>query len=220
MPTFTEVEELVGRASQRIERRIGEAKALAAQGVKAQNEAEELSATVISCEEAVAFLNSFADERQTEVQKKVESLVTHGVQTIFGNDMTFHVISEQKANRTEVSFSLRSMMGDEIVETPILDARGGGVAAVVGFLLRLIVTMLRDDRPLLVMDETFAQLSSDYEPRLAEFMRELVDQTGVQILMVTHSEVYSEHADKVYRFGQKKGETTVAIAGEDDTSDD
>jgi ABC-type cobalamin/Fe3+-siderophores transport system ATPase subunit len=220
MSTFAAVEEMVGRASQRIERRIGEAKALAAQGQKSQQEAEEYKAQVIACEEAVAFLNSFADERQTAVQKKIETLVTHGVQTIFGDDMTFHVISEQKANRTEVTFSLRSMMGDETVETPILDARGGGVAAVVGFLLRLIVTMLRDERPLLVMDETFAQLSADYEPRLAEFIRELVDQTGVQILMVTHSEVYSEHADKVYRFGQKKGETTVALASEVDTPDE
>lgn len=220
MSTFTEVEELVGRASQKIERRIGEAKALAAQGQKAQAEAEEFKAQTIACEEAVAFLNSFADERQNAVQKQIEQMVTHGLQTIFGDDLTFHVISEQKANRSEVTFSLRSMMGDEVVETPILDARGGGVAAVVGFLLRLIVTMLRDDRPLLVMDETFAQLSADYEPRLAEFIRELVDQTGVQILMVTHSEVYSEHADKVYRFGQKKGETTVALAHEADTPDE
>lgn len=207
MTSLTEVESLVATAGRRLERRIGEAKALARSGKESQAQAAEAEATMIACEEATAFLNSFADERQAKVQNQIETLVTHGVQTIFGDDLTFHVLSEQKANRTEVSFSLRSSMGEETVETPILDARGGGVAAVVGFLLRLIITLLREDRPLLVLDETWAQLSSDYEPRLAEFVKELVDQTGVQILLVTHSDAYTEHADKAYRVTQKKGVT-------------
>lgn len=220
MLTLGEVEAQVARAERNFERRVGEAKALAAQGKQAQQQALDAKELVVACEEATAFLNSFADERQAKVQKQVETLVTHGVQTIFGEELSFHVISEQKANRSEVSFSLRSMMGDQVVETPILDARGGGVAAVVGFLLRLIVTLLRDDRPLLVLDETFAQLSADYEPRLAEFIRELVDQTGVQIVMVTHSTAFSEHADKVYTFGQKQGQTTVALEADADTADE
>lgn len=215
MGTVTEVEDKVARAERILERRIGEAKSLAAQGKTAQQQAAEAKAQVIACEEATAFLNSFADERQAKVQQQVEDLVTHGVQTIFGDGLTFHVLSEQKANRAEVHFVLRSSMGDQTVETPILDARGGGVAAVIGFLLRLIVTMLREERPLLVLDETFAQLSADYEPRLAEFLRELVDRTGVQILMVTHSESFSEHADKVYRFGQKEGQTSIVLEGEE-----
>lgn len=219
MTSLTEVEGKVARAERIFERRVGEAKALAQQGKQAQQQAEDAKELVISCEEAVAFLNSFADARQEKVQRQVEDLVTHGVQTIFGDGLTFHVISEQKSNRTEVHFVLRSLMGDQTVETPILDARGGGVAAVIGFLLRLIVTLLREDRPLLVLDETFAQLSADYEPRLAEFLRELVDRTGVQILMVTHSESFSEHADKVYRFGQQKGETSVVLEGEADTDE-
>lgn len=217
MTSIKDVEASLARAERRFDQRVGEARALAAQGQRAQEEAASLEETMVACEEAVAFLNSFADERQDKVQRRIEELVTHGVQTIFGDDMTFHVISEQKASRTEVSFSLRSKMDDQVVETPILEARGGGVAAVIGFLLRLVITLLRDDRPLLALDETFAQLSADYEPRLAEFIRELVDQTGVQIVMITHSEAFSEHADKVYRFGQKDGKTTVALEAQSDT---
>lgn len=212
MTTFDSVSELLVRAERNLDRRIGEARALAAAGKQAMNQAEESKAMVVACEEATAFLNSFADERQTKVQRQIEELVTHGVQTIFGEGLTFHVISEQKANRSEVSFSLRSLMDDQVVETPILDARGGGVAAVVGFLLRLIVTLLRDERPLLVLDETFAQLSDSYLPALGSFIKELVDQTGVQILMVTHQDIFAEFADKVYRFDQKKGHTLIMDA--------
>lgn len=209
MSTLTQVEELVNRAERSLDRRIGEARALAAQGRKAQDQAEEAKAVVVACEEAVAFLNSFADERQSKVQNQIETIVTHGVQTIFGDDLTFHVNSEQKSNRTEVSFTLKSSMGNETVETEILDARGGGVAAVVGFLLRLIVTLLREERPLLSLDETFAQVSEGYLPAVAQFIQELVEQTGAQVLMVTHSEVFAEHADKVYRVSQKDGTSVI-----------
>lgn len=191
------------------QQRVGEAKALVRQGQEAQAQATSCAATEAACEEAVAFLNSFADERQEKVQRRIEELVTHGLTTIFEEPMSFHVISEQKANRTEVSFTLRSTMGAQVVETPILDARGGGVAAVVGFLLRLIITLLRKDRPLLVIDEGWAHVSANYEPRLAEFVRELVDKTGVQIVLVTHSDAYTEHAHRVYRFSQKDGKTVV-----------
>jgi len=209
MATLTQVEELVSKAERSLERRIGEARALAAQGRKAQEQAQEAKEVVVACEEAVAFLNSFADERQAKVQQQVETLVTHGIQTIFGEDLTFHVNSEQRSNRTEVSFSLKSSMGDERIETPILDARGGGVAAVVGFLLRLIITLLREERPLLSLDEIFAQVSEGYLPAVAQFVRDLVDQTGVQVLLVTHSEVFAEYADKVYKVTQKDGTSVI-----------
>lgn len=212
MTTLSEVEALLNSAERRLERRIGEAKALSEQGRRAKQQADEAEQTVIACEEAVAFLNSFADERQDKVQRRIEELVTHGVQTIFGDEMTFHVISEQKANRTEVSFSLRSSMGDQVVETPILDARGGGVAAVVGFLLRLIITLLREDRPLLVLDESFAQVSEGYLPAVGQFVKDLVEQTGVQILMVTHSEIFTEYADVTYQVTQKNGVSQIAKA--------
>ena len=209
MTTFASVESLLAEAERSHQQQVGEAKGLAQQGQQSKAQAEEHRAVEVACEEAVAFLNTFADERQELVQRRIETLVTHGLVTIFGESMTFHVVSVQKASRTEVEFMLRSTMGEQTVETPILDARGGGVAAVVGFLLRLIITLLRKQRPVMVLDETFAQLSAEYEPRLAEFLRELVDRTGVQIIMVTHSTAYSEHADKVYEFSQKDGQTIV-----------
>jgi ABC-type lipoprotein export system ATPase subunit len=53
-------------------------------------------------------------------------------------------------------------------------------------------------------------VSDEYTPRLAEFLRELADKTGVQILLVTHQSVFAESADKVYRFSQRAdGSTSV-----------
>lgn len=198
----------VNQASRALEREIGEAKALATRAKSDFAEAEVADARADALEKVIGFLNSFADTRQAEVQRKVEALVTHGLQTVFDDSLTFHVVSETKARRVETRFVVRSKMGDQVVETSILDARGGGVAAVAGFLLRLIVLLLRPGvRPFMVLDESFGQLSSEYEPRLAEFLRELSDKTPVQMLLITHSPEFEAVADVAYRSSLRDGKT-------------
>lgn len=198
----------VNQASRSLEREIGEAKALAKRAKSDYAEAEAAEARADALEKVVGFLNSFADTRQAEVQQKVEALVTHGLQTVFDDSLTFHVISETKARRVETRFVVRSQMGEQVVETSILDARGGGVAAVAGFLLRLIVLLLRPGvRPFMVLDESFGQLSNEYEPRLADFLKELSEKTPVQMLLITHSPEFEAVADRAYRSSLRDGKT-------------
>jgi DNA repair exonuclease SbcCD ATPase subunit len=202
----------VNQASKSLEREIGEAKALAKRAKSDFAEAEEAEARADALEKVVGFLNSFADSRQAEVQSKVEALVTHGLQTVFDDSLSFHVVSETKARRVETRFVVRSKMGDEVVETSILDARGGGVAAVAGFLLRLIVLLLRPGvRPFLVIDESFSQLSAEYEPRMADFLKELSEKTPVQMLLITHSSEFEAVADKLVRSSLQEGRTKLEV---------
>lgn len=192
------------------ERLIGEARGVASELTKARTEAEALTTNIEAAEEAIAVLGSFADERQAELRLRIETLVTYGLRTIFDDDLSFHVSTATKGKLTTMDFTVRSTVDGQVVETDVMDARGGGVAAVAGFLLRLIILLLRDDaRPILFLDESFAQLSAEYEPRLAEFVRELVDRSKVQILLVTHSDAYSDAADRVYRFKLEDGRTTI-----------
>jgi ABC-type lipoprotein export system ATPase subunit len=60
------------------------------------------------------------------------------------------------------------------------------------------------------LDETFAHVSSEYLEPMGQFLREVVDKTGVQIIMVTHQPELAEYADTVYRFSNKDGKTQVA----------
>lgn len=202
----------VAQAEKALDREIGEAKALAKRVQQDFAEAEESEKRADALEKVVAVLNSFADLRQAAVQQKVEALVTHGLQTVFDDSLTFHVVSETKARRVETRFVVRSKMGEAEVETGLLDARGGGVAAVAGFLLRLIVALLQPSvRPFLLLDESFSMVSEEYEPRLVEFVKELIDKTPVQIVLTTHKaqEEWSAAADRVHRFRLKSGRTVV-----------
>ncbi len=206
----TDLRSRLDRCEREVEREVGEAQALVRSLRDLQARSEERRAYQEACDRAVAVLSSYADVRQAEVHARVEDLVTSGLQTIFEDDLRFRVIQEVRARRVETRFAVVSTVGGEEVETDVLNSRGGGVACVVGFLLRLLVVLLKDEyRPFLFLDETFSQLSSGYEPRLAQFLRELVDRTDCQLVLVTHSETYAEFADRVYRLSLVKGATKV-----------
>ncbi len=158
---------------------------------------------------AAAILAGIADTRQADTQRRIETLVTQGLRMIFGEDLSFHLVSTVRAKRPEVDLVVRSTLDNgTVVDTDVLDARGGGLAAIVGFLLNVVLLLLTQprDAPLL-LDETFAHVSAEYEPRVAEFLRQLVDHTGVQIIMVTHSDAYTDLADVRYRFTLRNGLT-------------
>jgi DNA repair exonuclease SbcCD ATPase subunit len=204
------LDEFLKHEERDFERRVGAAKGASARLKEVKTEVISLEQAVELHDQAILLLSQFADTRQAEVQAKVEGLVTYGLRIIFGEGMSFHILQDTKNKLAAANFVVRSKAGNDVVETPIMDARGGGVAAVAGFLLRLIILLLTSKaRRLLVLDETFAQLSSEYEEPLADFLRELVDRTGTQVIMVTHSSAYDVVADKVYRFTQINGVTKV-----------
>lgn len=211
MTELSSLETLLRQRRTRFERRLGEAKGVSTRLKETRQEIEDLSTLKEAAEEAIGVLNSFADTRQKDVLAKIEGLVTEGLQTVFGDDLSFHAVQTTRGKLASTEFVVRSTTGGQSVETSIMDARGGGVAAVAGFLLRLILLMLRHDaRPVLFLDETFAQLSAEYEPRLAEFIGELVERTNVQIVMVTHSDAFSDTAGVIYRFGLKDGVSKIS----------
>lgn len=156
---------------------------------------------------AAAFLTQHGDERESAVHALIENLVSQGLQHVFGEDLQFVVAQKVSGSRTVVDFQIVSQYGNERIATPVMSARGGGVAAVSGFLLQVVVMLLTDAPKVLFLDETFAQVSAEYEPQLAEFMSQLADNLGLQIVMVTHSDAYEGHADASWRISIKDGKT-------------
>jgi DNA repair exonuclease SbcCD ATPase subunit len=171
-----------------------------------------LTAERATYERAAAVLGSIGEKRQQAAQSQVEGLVTRGLQTVFGEEYSFHIEQSMNGTRPEVNFLVRSELADgKVIETDVMSSRGGGLASVVGFLLRVVIALLsrKASETVIFLDETFGMLSKEYEGRMAEFIRELADRTGLQFVMVTHSDAYSDLADKRYRFELNKSGTTV-----------
>lgn len=190
----------------------GEARSVLTRGKAIKTEIGTLTEEIADYERVTGLLNSLGEERQLAAQRTIEDLVTRGLQTIFDSTLSFHIVQSVKGKQAVVEFMVRTTLAGSVVETPVLEARGGGLAATIGFLLRLVVMLLStgtQQENILVLDETFGMVSDEYLPALAGFLREIVDKTGVQIVMVTHQQMWTEVADKVYRFSQVEGQTKV-----------
>lgn len=213
MTDLLQLTERLRRARRALDRQAGEAAALHRQAQTLTGHIDRLEADIEHYTRAAAVLTSIGETRQAKAQATIEALVTKGLHAIFGTDLSFHLHPVVRGNRPEIDFIVRSTLDDgTTVDTPVMDARGGGLAAVIGAMLRLVILLLSRDRqaPVLFLDETFAHLSADYEPRMAEFLRNLVDQTpDVQIVLVTHSDAFTDLADTVYRFTLANGVTQV-----------
>jgi DNA repair exonuclease SbcCD ATPase subunit len=198
----------------RLEREAGLAAEVGRRGREAQAGVARLKAAMEVQEKVAVLLNSIGEERQEAARRQVEELVTRALQAVFDKNLSFHMIPQVRANRAEVDFVIRSTFGEQAVDTPVLDARGGGMAAVVGFVLRLVVLLLSPgSRRFLALDESFAHVSASYEARVAEFLREVADKAGVQVLLVTHSDAYGDMADARFRLTLGPDGTTQVEEG-------
>src|SRR6187431_3172197 len=128
----------------RIRQRRRELDAQATEARMVAKQVEELKAELVSLadnidhhERATILLNSIGEEKQLAAQNAIEQLVTRGLQTIFDDSLSFHIRQKVVGRRAEVDFVVRTQLtGGRVVETDVMDARGGGLAATIGFLLR------------------------------------------------------------------------------------
>jgi DNA repair exonuclease SbcCD ATPase subunit len=151
-------------------------------------------------ERAADLIRSYGDEQSERIRADIERLVTYGLQSVFADDgLRFTVTTRVLRGQSAIEFALN--------DRPVVSAHGGGVAAVVGFILRVVVTLLSGRRRFLYLDEPFAAVSAHYRPALAQFIRELADRADLQLLIVTHDEDIPTIADRHYQF-RLQGTTT------------
>lgn len=194
--SLASLQERLNKAEKTIERERGVVLALAARGANANKLAQEAKEQAKACEEAGRLIAQFADARQAQVIKVIETIASAGLSQIFGEPI--HLRIEQVTRARRIEMDIKVVTGD--LETSILDARGGGLAAVAGFILRLTVLLLhKNKRKFIAADEPFAQLSEEYLIPTAEFIADICKRTDTQILMVTHQPEFAEAADRVIR---------------------
>ncbi|HBI26990.1 MAG TPA: ATPase, partial [Peptococcaceae bacterium] len=83
-------------------------------------------------EQVRLLLMEAAKHAREQGRRQVELLVTQGLQFVFGDDLEFKVVVEEKRDRPEAEFYVCSTYeGDYQVVTTPQDARGGGVVDVI-----------------------------------------------------------------------------------------
>lgn len=156
------------------------------------------------------YLAQFADERQAQVYQQIEATVTEGLRSVFDEDLRLEVSTKLVGSRSETVFTLVSHTDKGELRTSIMDARGGGVAAIVGFLIQAVLVLLTPNlRPIIFLDETFRNVSEEYQAPLGEFIKGLCERTGLQVVLVTHQPTIADYADVWYSFSYSDGRTKI-----------
>lgn len=214
MTSVTELETELDAKEKLVYSAQGQKKYLESRISELESETDSLLDKVKTLDEACAFISNFADSRELLIHRHLEDIVSQGLQDIFDEDLRLKVEQKIVGKRVEVKFKLISQYNDQEVETDILASRGGGVAAVCGFLLRVVMLLLLNKeygtRKLLLLDESFAAVSTDYRENVAQLLEDLADEYGVEIIHVTHDSTgsFEDHSDTVYRSSVKDGTTS------------
>lgn len=145
---------------------------------------------------AVELLSLVQQETRDKVKETFEELVTYALNYIFQSDKyKFELIFGRRGNLQELNFAVKTPDKDEPMD--LLDTSGGGVINIVSFALRLILMEICTPKikGFLILDETFANLSAEYQPMVSELLAELKMRFKRQIIMITHSNEFIDNSN-------------------------
>ncbi len=135
-------------------------------------------------EEAQNILQHISQAIQQEAHNRISDVVSRCLEAIFDEPYTFMIKFERKRGKTEA----RLIFERNGLEIDPLTASGGGVIDVAAFALRLACLILTRPhaRRLLILDEPFRFVSSEYRSRVKSLLETLAEEMNIQFVQVTH----------------------------------
>lgn len=162
---------------------------------------------------AAVLLQELVDSVAAKNILRTEELVNSALSTIFTDmKLDFKIISEIKRNAN----SYRMVIVENGVEGN-LNSFGGGVWAIVAFVLKVLFNILGKRHPMLAFDESLSFLSEKYIPNASAFIKDLSREFNMPILLVTHQPLFTQASDQIYTAssaGKKTVKFTVKTAAE------
>jgi DNA repair exonuclease SbcCD ATPase subunit len=178
---------------------IGKVKAyrdvLRSQIVVAKEESERLRYNAELDQKSSELFKAWLEDLLRNNVDSISELVTSGLRfVIHDQELTFRIHQEPKYNRLSMNFVIE----EDGVEGDPMASFGGGAVVIASLILRLAVMARMGMGDLLLLDESMFALANKYVPAAAEFMRQLAERTGVNILMVTHNDEFMDNAHVAY----------------------
>jgi DNA repair exonuclease SbcCD ATPase subunit len=157
------------------------------------------------CLKAQNILQTIAEKTQSLVQVRITSLINSALNSIHPNPPKFIMNFTTKNNVPNCE-----LLFEENGKTyKPLEGGGYGVANIVSFALRIAIWSLKKTRNFMVLDEPFHFLSPDLHIKAGEMLKNLSEKTGIQFLIISHSDTVNEYADKVFSAVKKKDKTII-----------
>lgn len=173
---------------------------------QSESKISQLTTNMKNAEEEVVILEKVNQFFQKVIEFKTETtrnfikeVVNDGLHYVFGEKIQIDITSAIKNNKITYSIAIINSDG----ESGTKESYGGGVLAVISFLLKLTIHYLDKQYPLIVLDESLTFVSENYQERLSLFIREISEKFGYDVLLVSHQPKLNTHANKIYEITKK-----------------
>lgn len=181
---------------QRLEQLKGQKMQLELSLSTAENELKDKTRSLHRHEEAKEIIRVVGLKTQEQLQYSIGDITTLALEAVFNDPYELKVSFVQRRNKTECDllFLRNGMTVDP------LEASGGGAVDVAAFALRIASWSMNTPhtRSTIILDEPLRFLSEDCQERASAMIKELSQRLGIQFIIVTHNEVLTSYADRVF----------------------
>lgn len=190
----------------RLEQLKGEKNQLLTQIKQYRQQLRELKQQIIQYEKAREIIREVGLKTQQQLQYHISDITSLALEAVFDDPYTLKVEFVQRRNKTECDL-LFVRNGKEIDP---LEASGYGAVDIASFALRVASWSMKTPktRNTIILDEPMLSLSEDRQPLASRMLKEISERLGIQFIIVTHKELLTEYADKI--FSVSKGLSEVS----------
>jgi DNA repair ATPase RecN len=170
-------------------------------------ERKETSENLIS---ARAILTEANRRSQIAVKARIEGLITLALQSVY-EDPRLQFILDMNVKRNQCEAQMLVKEGDKEPYIP-KDATGGGLLDVISFAARIVFysMMPEKSRALLILDEPM-KWTGALAVQAGNMIKEIAQQIGVQVIMVTHDAELFDIADRSWEIKRENDRSVVNL---------
>jgi DNA repair exonuclease SbcCD ATPase subunit len=196
----------ISEYEKKLNRAVGQESQIHSDLKTAQNHLKSLQSKLPILEKAQAYIQTKAQETQSQLSIRVEDIVQMAIDTCFADGgYQFKLAFDMKRGRTEAEMKLLK----DGWEADPMDSNGGGLVDVESFGLRISAWTLKPTADVIILDEPFKFLSNDLKPLAGEIIQELSKRLGLQMIIVTHDTSIIEESDQLSNVALRKGVSRV-----------
>lgn len=156
----------------------------------------ELKNKTIDADLAVIIIKEYMTTVTDEVTQLFENTITSGLQEIFDDSYVFSIKVHSQKNRNTCQFMILTSEYEEPIDMEF--TQGTCLKQMVSVLCRMIIVCL-DSRlcKTIILDEPFSGVDEERMPTIAEFLKKVIKEFKLQMIIVTHDSDLEMIADNV-----------------------
>jgi len=165
---------------------------------------------------SLVIMKEIIDKISEEHINRVVEMLRFAMQTIF-YDKNYSIdieLGDKRTNKQAEFWLIETRPDGEVIRASFDDGIGGGILAVVGFVLQIFYIGYFKQSKVLFCDEAFSQVSDQYIESLMEFIKQLSTKKGYIFVLISHDPRLNVYADYIYQVLDGNIMEAKVLAGE------